>query len=680
MDRGMLGFPRGGRAYPPLPGDGTGADQPIRGLRDGCYLITYRPRHDAFVVYDGPLRVETRTGPPIASGDLYQREVDFETGEPAPGPDPAAGVPILPIPRYRYYLHVTQIAPAGDGFTVAFETYRFTPGGIHLLDGVRTEWPRESTVAARMTAAEAPAGFPSPPSYFTGAVTNDEGTIVGDLSMGFVSPFLRKATIEIDRVPAAEVPLHNGAGVSWKTVFDEVGWELTVLVSDSDVEEPTGESWSGAEGHAVLSARRDRHDLDAEWRYYLLAVRRIDPIGSTDPQRGERGFMFDQTLGDLNHVPREGLMVASRWPIPSTPEWGLVQGQRADQTVTYFRTAVHEVGHAMGLDHNLADNGIMCGTDTVAVRSQEPGSLPFPTNIQWSFASEDAHRLRHWPDMVVRPGGAPMRLVANNAPIDPLPSDRQRLDVSPVLASVRLGAPVRLEVRLVNTSDRKTKMPATIGLVSGNVRGLVVGPSGTRRAFAPLAIDEDGGQELGPGRSVDGSLTLVHGRDGALFPVPGPYRVVVEVEWTIRDMPVFARGEVRLVVAPPVDPAHAEAARAVLTTPETTLALLLGGDHLKDGLAAIALALRADDLRPHFAFGAARRLATRFGTRPPDFVAAAALIDDRTVMSAAELREAQQIVDENAGSPGVEALVTALEAWIAAHGPGARASGGPRAR
>jgi hypothetical protein len=262
--------------------------------------------------------------------------------------------------------------------------------------------------------------------------------------------------------------------------------------------------------------------------------------------------------------------------------------------------------------------------------------------------------------------------VANNAPIDPLASDRQRLDVTPVLASVPLGAPVRLDLHLVNTSDRKTRMPASLGQLSGNVRGLVVGPSGTRRSFGPLVIDEDPGQDLGPGQRVDGSLTLGHGRAGALFPVPGRYRVVVEVDWTIRDMPVFVRGEAGLVVAAPVDADQAAAASVVLTTPETTLALVLGGDHLEDGLAAIAGALRSAVLRPHFAFGAARRLATRFGTRAPDLAAAAELIDDTTVMSAAEFAEARQIVDDNAGSPGVEALALALDAWAAAHGGRAR--------
>jgi hypothetical protein len=94
-----------------------------------------------------------------------------------------------------------------------------------------------------------------------------------------------------------------------------------------------------------------------------------------------------------------------------------------------------------------------------------------------------------------------------------------------------------------------------------------------------------------------------------------------------------------------VDAAHAEAARKLLGTPDTLLTLALGGDHLKEGIAAIAAALDNDVLRPHFAYVEAKRLATRFGKRKPDLKAAADLIDGATVMSAAEHRKAMTMVE-----------------------------------
>jgi hypothetical protein len=51
---------------------------------------------------------------------------------------------------------------------------------------------------------------------------------VGRLTMGWVSSYLRKATVEIDRVPQSESPLNNGGAVTWRTVGDGIGWDITV--------------------------------------------------------------------------------------------------------------------------------------------------------------------------------------------------------------------------------------------------------------------------------------------------------------------------------------------------------------------------------------------------------------------------------------------------------------------
>src|SRR4030095_10758684 len=119
---------------------------------------------------------------------------------------------------------------------------------------------------------------------------------------------------------------------------------------------------------------------------------------------GELGHMYDDTAG-TDGRPREGLMVASQWQIPDKEEWGDLRGKRTGETVLYFRTAVHELGHAMNLWHNKFDNGIMNPTDVIAASSVKPGSARFPYNMLWAFAPDDVHRLRHWPDIMVRPGG-----------------------------------------------------------------------------------------------------------------------------------------------------------------------------------------------------------------------------------------------------------------------------------
>jgi hypothetical protein len=360
--------------------------------------------------------------------------------------------------------------------------------------------------------------------------------------------------------------------------------------------------------------------------------------------------MYDDFSGGSNKLPREGVMVASHWQVPMQAEWGLVQGKRAGETVTFFRTAVHEVGHALSLDHNSFGTGIMRATDGIANESRNTPDRPFPTNIDWAFAAEDGHRLRHWPDPLVRPGGVNPRW-RERTPVNAVESDIFELTATPVLTSLPLGAPVRVALRLVNTGSREDFGPAGLSLSSGTVRGEVIDPAGTVRTFAPLVVNEasHSAEAMKPGAFLEGELCLWRGAQGELFPAPGAYRIVIDAGWTVLGLDIFARAETRVAVTPAVDAAHAEAARRLFATPDTLLVLAFGGDHLSDGVEAIRAALEHPVLRPHLAYIEAKRLATRFGARQPDLQAAAALIDPTTVMSGAEAAKAKQILRNAAG-------------------------------
>src|SRR4029077_13261985 len=121
-------------------------------------------------------------------------------------------------------------------------------------------------------------------------------------------------------------------------------------------------------------------------------VRKIDPVaGEMDPQdttedNGVRGYMYHRA----HPTVRQGLMVASRYVFPDTPKWGELRGMALGATTAYFRTALHEFGHALGLSHNESDNGFMNPTDTVAASGTEDD--PFPENVLWSYAPDDQNR------------------------------------------------------------------------------------------------------------------------------------------------------------------------------------------------------------------------------------------------------------------------------------------------
>jgi hypothetical protein len=648
----------------------------LRSLRAGCYLVTYRP-NAPFVRYDGTLRIEAHNNGRTASGDLYQRPIIWLPAQPGlppivggpillPGPNPAAGIPTLSRSRYRYYVRVTQILEyftIGNSFTLGFEMWRFTKSGGNWSTG--GTWTNEGAFTALMTWQAAPAGYPSSGDYLSGQVKNSNGTGVGTLTMGWVSPYLRKAIVEIDRVSQSEAPLNNGSGVDWKAVGDGIGWNLIVDESDSNVAEASGQSWSDAECHATMLARRDASNLDAEWRYHVLCVRQLDST--------PRGIMYDAYGGDSNNIPREGCAIASHWTIPSSPEWGLVQGMRSGAAAApYFRTVVHETGHAMGLYHNTADNGFMNTTDVIANSSLTPGSQAFPNNIQWSHNSEDAKRLRHMPDIYVRPGGTPFGTSYSSTPISPTDFQVEvpglELYVTSLIESTPLGAPVRVNIELVNTSDRPLPAPTSLSMKSGLVRGKVIDPAGTVRTFVPIlrCIEEHPIAELNPKQSISNSITLLRGSQGALFPMAGPHRVIVEMHWDSGNVEAVVISETSVIVTAAVDEEHAQAALKVLSTPDTLLTLVLAGDHLTDGIEAIQTALKNPVLRPHYAFVEAKRLAERFGKRRANFKAAAELMDASTVMSPAEIKKAATFVKgERADSAAKSEIAKTLKSKVA---------------
>lgn len=596
-------------------------------LAEGCYLLCYAPHHTDQRYY-GTLRLEQNKTALLASGDLYLGSDAYPpTGGPVAASSAGAEIPIFPRAHYRSYVRVTQIQPdpSEDGFIFELEFHGF----IHEDQS----WQFEGAFTAFMMWTASDSRYTSEACSLSGIVRDHRGQVSGHLGMTWVSTYLRRAVIEIDRVPDAEIPIDNGSGLGWVEVFNQVGWAVSVCESDSLLQEPDGSCWSDAALHEAMLRKRDSSDLDAEWRYHLLCVRHLD--------NAIRGKMYDAYGSDSNKVPREGAAIASHWEIPDEDLWGSVRAMRFGQAKgPYFRTAVHELGHAMGLFHNTDDNGFMNTTGAIALDT-EAGT--FPHNIRWAFAPDDAQRLRHLPDPWVRPG---MIFFGQSHYPWPVPGygrslpQRLQLDVSPLQARIPLGAPVRINLELLNQSKQAVPVLGRLRLKSGHISGVVRDAAGTLCSFWPLMrnLDEPEVQLLDQGRCLRHALTLLRGPHGALFARPGSYQIIVEIAWKIYDVEIYLTGETHVMVTPAVDEAHRQAARRILTTPDLLLTLAFGGDHLPEGLAALQAGLDNPILRPHFAVIEAKRLGKRPAPNQANLDAALALIDADIILSIAEIR------------------------------------------
>lgn len=591
---------------------------------EGCYLLHFQTKKGN-AVFDGTLRFDHEGNAQLASADLYKRTT---------APNIGNGIPVFPRKSYSNYWRIVEIVPTETGMVLNFESYIFrkAKGGSWEVGGV---------FSAIVQRQNAPQGFAPTADYAVGDVVDATQKVVGRLSMGWISPFFRQAIIEIDTVKGAEAPLSTNNGKDWKTVFNDCNWAIKTIVSGQDTPEVSGHSWSNAELHAALHAHREQTNLDTEWRFHIMAVKNLDAT--------ERGIMYDVGATDSNKISREGIGIATHWQIPSTPEWGSVQGLRSGEAKdVLFRTAVHEIGHALGLQHNFRDNGFMNATNTIAASAT--ADLPFPKNIKWSFAEADKRRLRHFPDVYVRPGGtafgAAMNKLSTTGIFDEAqkPTEGVALLIEPVLGSVPLGAPVRVELALFNTSLHDQLLPADISLKSGFLRGTVTDAFGEERSFSSLIICMDAEEltALKSGEKRLSSLTLLRGAQGALFPNAGSYDISVDIHWHDKDTEGFVTATTQVNIQAPQTIEAAKVVQKLLITPDLLLTLVFGGDYARSGISALKHALAQPTLRAHFAFLEARRLTQKKKNRVANLKKAAQLMAENPVMSLSEKAKARQ--------------------------------------
>lgn len=626
---GTIPLPIPGTTPGPFPGPFPWPPFPrfcLINLRSGCYRVSYRPDL-SLVRYAGTMRVDYHGGTTTISGDLYRyfgfpfpaQSIEPAIVQPLSGSFPFTqrlpevvesfqiprpyNIPIYPRSRYHSYLKVTNVTRSPiftNGpcqLTLTAEQYVYTqpPGG--QFNGTFPAAPGTRTVTIVLEPKPAPLGYTS--SYFEGRLY-DGGVAKGTFTMGWVSPFFRRATLEIDTLTGAVAPQAVGAE-DFQSVFTTAGWDVTVTHDQTNIPVPwrpggptpnAATCWTSANLHDLMTTvRNSATNLDAEWRIHLVVVPATLGCG--------RGVMYDQI-----DVPREGVASFSDdgYPSSDSANFGTAANQQQRNVPRAFlRSACHEVGHGFNQIHQEqeggADNSIMTTTPSVADVLGGPSTgAPgvFPDQINLAFNEHVRHHLVHFPDPVVRPGG--MTFGSGHSSTVPeadrywFAPDELELGLEVNDDHVELGEPLLLRWNLTNRSGAAIPVPTDVGLEAQHAFMTVTDPRGRARPMPSFVIQTDhvSVESLDDGQQRSAETRVFWSSRGFAFTEPGMHRVDVRIVWAYGGLAMGVRNSIDVWVNYPQTDVDNDAASELLH-PEVGMYVALGGgaDHLSEAVARI---------------------------------------------------------------------------------------------
>jgi hypothetical protein len=582
-------------------------------LRQGCYTIGFTPSGASIFAtrYRGTVRVEHMGTGLRISGDLYTyrlldeiivrwpverlavygrvRDAVTDAGGGDEAADTGGTIPIYPRRRYHSYLKGTgarlfNIVPRGTpcSFSLDFDEFVYNHPATGFNGSFNNTRTRAIHLVLRHTGT---ADFYSGEAY--------EGTtLLGSVSIRWVSDFYRRASLQLNTLTGFEAPPASVGASTFAAIFVDAGWDLT-FTDSGNVPLPAGlagtnttQCWSDANLHELMTSvpGYNAADLDTVWRVHLVSVPAALGCG--------RGVMFDSSLGaDPNAVAREGSATFSRdgYPAGDCPD-GMggshydtaANQQQRNVPRAFLRSATHEVGHAFNQIHQNfelgSDNSIMTPTPSVATVLGTGGT--FPDGITLAFNDTVKRHLRHLPDPAVRPGAMDFFGSAVSAPeaSDVAWPESLTVTVDASADQVALGEPLEVRYQLTNNGEMQIPVPETLELASLTLRINVTDPSGRITFMRPATILSCPTLtlvELAPGKSIEGSTSLFWGRDGFAFETPGRHVVEVIVLWNIAGVPVASSGTTAVFVSYPVSKTDNDVA-ALLLDPEVGKAIATG--------------------------------------------------------------------------------------------------------
>jgi hypothetical protein len=588
-----------------------GLDRPSEAspLRAGCYTLSLRgagTRRNAPGLV-GSLRVEPMLPRVRFSADLYRDQLSVdaladpsggtERSSAAEAADTGGVIPIYPRPYYHSYLRgigasLSPAAPGGGSIDlVVLEFEEFVYG--YLNEEFKQEFNGDFAPApTRRLRLELTTT--ATPGLYRGTA-HAGPTQVGTVSVRWVSPFYRRAHVQLHTLEGAVAPPAEVDGVSFATIFADAGWELSVTdagtfplpaaLSQVDI----NLCWWGGNGRRLLPLVPgfDPTELDPVWKVHLVAVPAT--LGC------ERGWAIEFVFVDGLKLARLGALTYSHAGYPADEvvdaaggsHYDVAAGQLQHQVPrAYLRSAAHELGHSFNQVHQTGekgepDNSIMTPTDAVAKVLGAAGR--FPDQINLAFNERVKAHLRHLPDPAVRPGAMGAFVSAQSIFEAPEAADvawLEQLELTVQLPSdrVTLGEPTRLSWTLINRGSNAVLAPTELTVESMVARVSIIDPTGGIRFMRPAearSCPQVSMAPLEPGASVAGSTTLFWGQDGFAFERAGRHLVEVIVLWDLAGIPVAVSGKRIVFVFYPTTKEENEVA-ALLLDPEVGMAVAFG--------------------------------------------------------------------------------------------------------
>lgn len=326
---------------------------------------------------------------------------------------------------------------------------------------------------------------------------------------------MRKLVIQIDSSVAGDD--FNWLATAIPPKLAPLGLDTQVFVNPKVMPQPsqpltTSQIFNFTQGLIDHSGLRNSAEQFGDWYIHLF-------ITTEHVSGNYLGLMYDS--GFDNH-PRHGCAVFWK-PVKN------LCGSKADFRLVMIRTAIHEIGHCLTLNHR-GDGSIMAQTGDLI----GPGWIQ---NIDYSFAGQDVNKLLHFADDC-RPGYGDSSSIQE----DLVQSSAAAIELLPLgNDEILTGDALSFLVEVTNTGTSKLEIGNPFDPTAGNLK-IWIGASGgdykqvqevvsfCGQPSQPVAIDVEQARVF--------PVHLFADRSGYLFKSAGKYKLkialrVIGGEWLI---------------------------------------------------------------------------------------------------------------------------------------------------